>query len=195
LGSGDKKSHITRELLMKKSLRAFLVILILGIFLLIQAGCGKKTEKKPYEILTKTTEKMVFLYLEYNGPYDQVGPIFGQLGAYAAQKGLSGNMVGIYYDDPNCVRAESLRSELGIVVPEGTMPDSGYGVQVIPARKVVYAILKGPYEKIAEEYDYIMGWMTKNGYKMNGPVTEIYLEGGPDIPPEQYVTEVQFPVE
>ena len=181
---------------MKKPLQVFLVILILGVFILTQAGCGKKAEeKKPYEILTKTTEKMTVLYLEYLGPYDQVAPLFGQLGEYAARKGLSGNMVGIYYDDPDVVRAESLRSEIGIVVPDGFMPDSGYGVQVIPARKVVYAVLKGPYEEIAKEYDYIMGWMMKNGYKMSGPVMEIYLEAGPNVPPEQLVTEVQFPIE
>jgi AraC family transcriptional regulator len=180
---------------MKKPFRALWVILIIGGFVLTQTECGKKGENKPYEILTKTTNKMTLVYLEHAGLYDQMGSVFGQLGEYAAKKGLTGNMVGIYYDDPDVVRAESLESEIGIVVPQGTMPDSGYGVQVIPERKVVYAILKGPYEKIAKEYDYIKEWMVKKGYKMNGPVTEIYLEAGSDIPPELLVTEVQFPIE
>jgi effector-binding domain-containing protein len=180
---------------MKKLFQGSFIILIAGVFVLTQVGCGKRAGKKPYEILTKTIDKMTVLYLEHTGPYDQMMPLFGQLGGYAAQKGLTGNMVGLYYDNPGMVRAESLRSEIGIMVPEGTMPDSGYGVQVIPSRKVVYAILKGPYEQIAGEYDYIKEWSAKQGYKINGPVMEIYLEGGPDIPPEQYVTEVQFPVE
>ena len=180
---------------MKHLIKAALLILILGAFIFTEAGCGKKVEKKPYEILIKTTEKMTVLYLEHVGPYDQVGPLCAQLGQHAAVKGLAGNMVGIYYDDPDMVPAESLRSEVGIVVPEGTMPDSGYGVQEIPAQKVVYAVFKGPYEEIAREYPYIMKWMGEKGYKMSGPVIEIYLEAGPNVPPEQQVTEVQFPVE
>jgi len=176
--------------------RFFLVTwVILGVFVLTQLGCEKKVEeKKPYEILTKTTEKITICYLEHVGSYDRVGALFGQLGEYAAKKELAGEMVGIYYDDPAIVPAEGLRSEIGIVVPEGFMPDSGYGVQEIPAQKVVYAILKGPYTEIAKEYPYIVKWMEDKGYKRNGPVMEIYLEAGPDVPPEQLVTEVQFPI-
>jgi len=173
------------------------LILIVSIFVFTQLGCEKKAEeeKKPYEILTKATEKMTICYLEHTGPYDQMGALFGQLGEYAAQKEFTGDVVGIYYDDPAKVAVESLRSEIGVVVPEGFMPDSGYGVQEIPARKVVYAILKGSYAEIAKEYPDIMKWMEEKGYKMSGPVMEIYLEAGPDVPPEQLVTEVQFPIE
>ena len=181
---------------MRKLFLVFWLVLILGAFILTQMGCEKKAEeKKPYEILTKSTEKVTICYLEHTGPYDQVGALFSQLGEYAAQKQLTGDMVGIYYDDPATVPAESLRSEMGMVVPEGFVPDSGYGVQEIPARKVVYAILKGPYAEIAKEYPNIFKWMEEKGYKISGPVMEIYLEAGPDVPPEQLVTEVQFPIE
>jgi len=181
---------------MRKLFSVSWLILILSFFILTQVGCEKKAEeKKPYEILTKTTEKMTVCYLEHVGPYDQVGVLFGQLGEYAAKKQLTGEMVGVYYDDPAIVPAESLRSEIGIVVPEGFMPDSGYGVQEIPAQKVVYAILKGPYAEIAKEYPFIMKWIEKKGYKITGPVMEIYLEAGPGVPPEELVTEVRFPIE
>jgi AraC family transcriptional regulator len=180
---------------MSRNLKLSFWTLIFGIFLLVQAGCGKKEEKKPYEILTKTTQEMTLLYFEHTGPYDQIGSAFDQLAAYAAQKGITGNIVGIYLDDPEAVRAESLKSEVGIEVPYGTLPDSGYAVQEIPARKVVYAILKGPYEEIAKEYPYILAWIGKKGYKMNAPMMEIYLEAGPNVPPAQLVTEVQFPIE
>lgn len=120
---------------------------------------------------------------------------FGKLDAYAKEKGLAGNMVGLYYDTPGTVPEESLRCELGIQVKEGFEPDSGYRVKEIPAHHVVYATMKGRYEKIALEYPNIMKWTEEKGYKITGPITEIYLEVGPDVPPEQLVTEVQFPVE
>lgn len=180
---------------MKKSLRYFWVILMVGVFVLIQPGCGKKAERKPYEILTKTTDKMAILYLEHMGSYDKLAPLFGQLEDLAAKKGLSGKIMSMYYDDPATVPAERLRSEIGIMIPYGFMPDSGYSVQEIPARKVVYALLKGPYTEIVKEYPYIIKWMEEKGYKMDRPVIEIYLVGGPNVPPEQLVTEVQFPIE
>jgi effector-binding domain-containing protein len=171
------------------------LISIVGAFLVVQAGCGRKTEKKPYEILTKTSDAMTLLYFDHTGPYDQIGITLNQLAEYAAKKGIEGNMVGIWLDNPEAVLPESLKSEIGIVVPYGFMPDSGYGIEEIPARKVVYAILRGPYAEITKEYPYIMKWIKEKRYRVSGPITEIYLEAGPKVPPAQLVTEVQFPIE
>lgn len=186
---------------MLKLYKLSLLVFVLSFFIFAQSGCQKKAEekkveeKKEYEILTKMVDKMTIVYVEHVGPYDQLEPIFGQLATYAVEKGLAFNMVGLYYDDPATVPAESLRSELGIQVEEGFQPDSGYMVKEIPAHEVVYAIIKGPYDKIALEYPNIMKWMEEKGYEMTGPITEIYLEGGPDVPPEQLVTEVRFPIQ
>ncbi len=169
--------------------------LIVGVGLLLHLGCGEKAEKqKPYDIRVKMTEKTTLVCLAHTGPYDRMGEIFARLGEYATRKGLTGDVVGIYYDDPARVSAEQLRSEIGIVVPEGTMPDSGYNLQELPAQKVIYVILSGPYEKIAEEYPYIMRWAGEKGYQVSGPVMEVYLEAGPDVPPEELVTEVRIPI-
>ena len=180
---------------MPRFCRLSFLFFVLSFFVFAQMGCQRKTEEKKYEILTKTMDKMTIAYVERVGSYDQLEPILGQLAAYAQKKGLTGNMVGLYYDDPDVIPEESLRCELGIQVKEGFKPDSGYLVKEIPAHHVVYAIMRGPYEKIALEYPNIRKWMEEKRYKMSGPVTEIYLEGGPSVPPEQFVTEVQFPVE
>jgi AraC family transcriptional regulator len=186
---------------MLKSCRLFLSVLVLGYLLFAHTGCEKKAEeekvkeKQGYQILTKMTDKMTIVYVEHVGPYQELGPVFGQLAAYAAQRGLELNLVGFYYDDPAKVPSESLRCEVGIQVMEGFEPDSGYLVREIPAQRVVYAVMRGRYDEIAMEYPNIMKWMEEKELKMAGPVTEIYLEGGPDVPPEQLVTEVRFPVE
>jgi AraC family transcriptional regulator len=168
---------------------------ILGLFFLVQLGCQKKAEvEKTYEIQAKTAEKMTIAYLEHVGPYDQMGDLFARLGEYAAGKQLGGNVVGIYYDDPENVPAASLRSEIGIVVPEGFEPDSGYKFKELPAQKVAYAVLKGPYAEIANEHPYIYKWIEEKGHKPAGPTREIYLKAGPDVPPDQLITEVQIPI-
>jgi AraC family transcriptional regulator len=190
-----------REWAMLKSCKLFLLALVLGFSVFAHTGCEKRAEekkveeKKSYQILTKMADKMTIVYVEHVGPYQELGPVFGQLAAYGEQKGLELNLVGLFYDDPSTVPAESLRCELGIQVKEGFEPDSGYLVKEIPAQRVVYAIMRGRYDEIAMEYPNIMKWMEEKELKMAGPLTEIYLEGGPDVPPEQLVTEVRFPVE
>jgi len=54
--------------------------------------------------------------------------------------------------------------------------------------------MKGPYEKIVQEYKKIFVWAGKNDYQIAGPLMEIYLKGGPEVPPEEYLTEVCLPI-
>jgi len=195
MNNADQNSIFKEEWVMPKFCKLPLFVFVLSFFVFFQMGCQKKAEEKNYEILTKKADKMTIVYVGHMGSYDRLEPLFGQLVAYSKEKGLAGNMVGLYYDTPGTVIEESLRCEVGIQVEEGFKPDSGYMVKKIPAHNVVYAIMKGPYDKIALEYPNIMKWMEEKEYKMRGPVTEIYLEGGLDVPPEQLVTEVQFPIE
>lgn len=170
-------------------------LLILGILGLIYSGCCKNAEEeKSYDFRTKTADKMTIVYLEHTGPYDRMSDVFARIGEYAAAKELTGDMVGIYFDDPTVVPGEKQRSQIGIAVPESTIADSGIHVLEIPEQKVVYAILRGPYGEIANEYPYIMQWAKKKGYSISGPLMEIYWEAGPDIPPEELVTEVRIPI-
>lgn len=167
---------------------------LLFLFLLV-IGCGKKEEKKgkpQLEIKVKTTEKLKFAYLENRGPYWAMAPLFGQVGKYAVEKGITGKLMGIYYDDPALVPAESLRSEIGISVPEDFEPEPPFKVKELPPQKVVFAVLKGPYDQIVEEYDRIMAWVQEKGYEIVGPVTEIYLKGGEGVAESEFLTEVQF---
>jgi DNA gyrase inhibitor GyrI len=179
---------------MRKLFGLLLIVLVLALFVFSQMGCQKKAEERgPFEILTKTTDQMTIIYLDHVGPYDETGPLFGQIAEYATEKQLAGEIVGIYYDDAATVAPENLRCEIGIAVPEGTTPDSGFGIQEMPARTVAYATFKGPYDKIAEEYPYMYEWMEKKGYKVAGALMEVYLKGGPGIPPEELITEVRIP--
>ena len=119
-----------KEWAMLKSCKLLLSVLVLGFFVFAHTGCEKQAEekkieeKKSYQILTKMADEMTIVYLEHVGPYQELGPVFGQLAAYGEQKSLELNLVGFYYDDPAKVPAESLRCELGIQVKEGFEPDS-----------------------------------------------------------------------
>jgi effector-binding domain-containing protein len=55
---------------------------------------------------------------------------------------------------------------------------------------------KGSYETIYKSYGIIMKWIEDNGYKVTGPNRELYLEGEWSVStPEEYITEIQIPVQ
>ena len=67
----------------------------------------------------------------------------------------------------------------------------------LPAAEVAAVIHHGPFNTLSESYEAVLKWIEANGYQINGPGREIYLqppaEGGSQTDPDS-VTEVQFPV-
>ena len=52
-----------------------------------------------------------------------------------------------------------------------------------------------PYDDFTPAYQELMEWVQTNGYQIIGPNREIYMVGPEaDVAPEEYVTEIQFPV-
>ncbi len=139
-------------------------------------------------------------YIRHVGPYNLVGPIFGEVFAWASEKGLSiGPMIGIYYDDPSEVSPEKRRSDICIVVGGEAVaePDERVKLKVIPTTMVAYTVYEGPWEKydIPGIYRSIGEWTFDNGYEVVGPPREIYHEFQTMERPEAKVlVEIQFPV-
>jgi effector-binding domain-containing protein len=40
----------------------------------------------------------------------------------------------------------------------------------------------------------MMGWIAEQGYEIAGPSQEVYLSDPNSVAPEQYVTEIRFPI-
>ena len=174
---------------------------LLALFLIISGavllGMQEKEAEKPLiKVKIKTTTPMSIAYLEHKGPYSELEPVFNKVMSYAMQKNLelAGPPVGIYYDDPAQVPASELRCEIGVQVKGKPEVDPPFRVKEIPSQEIGYALLKGPYEKIALHYPEIISSLMAQGYKIVGPIIEIYRVSGPNIQPEEYLTEVWFPV-
>ncbi|MCR5702946.1 MAG: MerR family transcriptional regulator [Lachnospiraceae bacterium] len=68
--------------------------------------------------------------------------------------------------------------------------------KTLPAVKVASCIVKGSYDQIGEAYATVVSWIKANGYKMNGHMFNIYhVSPAQTQNPDEYVTEVCFPVE
>jgi DNA-binding transcriptional MerR regulator len=66
----------------------------------------------------------------------------------------------------------------------------------IPAVKVASCVVKGSLDQMVDAYASVISWINANGYKHSGPMFNIYhVSPAQTQNPEEYVTEVCFPVE
>lgn len=81
--------------------------------------------------------------------------------------------------------------EACIPVPPETAGSAFYD---IPAATVASTMHRGPYTEIGPAYEAIATWMSEHGHEPAGPPREIYLNDPAQTPPEELLTEVQFPL-
>ena len=62
--------------------------------------------------------------------------------------------------------------------------------------KVASCVIKGSYDQMGEAYATVASWIKENGYKMSGPMFNIYhVSPAQTQNPDEYVTEACFPIE
>jgi effector-binding domain-containing protein len=107
----------------------------------------------------------------------------------------SGPCFTMYHDE--CYRESDVDAEVGQPVA-GDVPETDrIKMRDVPgAERMACLIHKGPYDGLNAAYQVLTKWIDENGYRIVGPDREVYLEGSwATDDPNEYVTEVQFPVE
>ena len=79
---------------------------------------------------------------------------------------------------------------------KGTYEDTEHvKFKTLPAVKVASCIIKGSYEQMGDATATVVSWINENGYEVNGPMFNIYhVSPAQTQNPEEYVTEVCFPI-
>ena len=125
-----------------------------------------------------------------------IAQLFGEVFAHLGRHGVrpTGPPLGIYYDEE--FRERDADVEAAAPVTEAFPEGKRVKRQDLPAvEKAACIVHEGAYEAIGATYGQLMAWIEANGYRVNGPVREVYLRGpesGGD--PSTYVTEIQLPV-
>jgi AraC family transcriptional regulator len=152
----------------------------------------------PVEIVTLPA--MHCASLPHGGSYMLISRAFEQLFAAAGPAGLvtrQSRMIGIYFDDPDAVEVDDLRSAACIAVAEGAVLPAG--LEVTDTRGGPYARLsyKGPYADMREAYRWLMGvWLPASGREAgDGPMIEDYLNSPADTAPPNLRTDIYLPIE
>lgn len=117
--------------------------------------------------------------------------VFTHLGRHMVTP--EGPPLGIYHDEE--FRERDVDDEVALPVREAVPEEDRVKGRQLPAVEEMACIVhEGSYETVGATYGHLMAWVEANGYRISGPVREVYLQGpesGDD--PSTYVTEIQLP--
>src|SRR4051794_25422383 len=90
--------------------------------------------------------------LRHTGPYTTMAPTFGRLSEIAGRARLferpGAVLIAVFHDDPDNTPADKLRSDVGIVVPDGTAIPDGLTEARVPGGRFASTVHIGPYETL-----------------------------------------------
>ena len=143
----------------------------------------------------KRIEAMNAVCVRHIGPYDQCGPAWEAVCAFAGKNGLMGpnaKMIGISYDDPMSVPPEKLRYDACVAVDKPVKPEGNVKPLTIPAGE--YAVFRhnGAYSELIKTYGAIFGgWLPQSGREVDDrPCFEVYLNSSCQVPESELQTDI-----
>ena len=150
------------------------------------------------EVTIQDNTPFAYAYLEGTGPYNQISAKIGRfMEEITKQRIMSdGNPFGLYLNSPQNVKSEAeLKWLVGISIPKDAKPAAPLLKGEYSFPKVARYLYTGPYERSGEALAKIMQYIGANGYRVAGPVMEMYWNDPLTVKPEQLMTEILVPVE
>ncbi|MBX5327143.1 MAG: GyrI-like domain-containing protein [Candidatus Bathyarchaeia archaeon] len=148
------------------------------------------------EIKLKKNESFQAAIIKHVGPYSDAGRLYNEIAKWITQKQLciTGPPFGWFYDNPEEVPAQKLRSEVGFPFEAEAKPEGRIEIKKIPVQEVLYTTHRGPYREVGPAYSALFQYARKHGYVLKGCPIEIYLNDPATVPENELLTEIQLPV-
>lgn len=108
---------------------------------------------------------------------------------------VTGPPIALYHNPEYTER--DLDTEAGLLVDAPTTgntpppPNTPVAVRTLPGGTVASLVFRGPYDQVSVAYAALGAWIGANGYRITGPVCEMYLSM-PDATSREAVTELQW---
>lgn len=168
-----------------------------------------QTVPNQYDVVVREIEpQLVATYREVAPDDDRIQYMFEELEAYVAQFNARADKppMSIYHDPE--YRDESIDAEVVVPLKSAISGSDSIHVREMPRiPKAACVVHTGSYATIYQAYNALLSWIESNGYRMKGPIREVYLSYSADglgfeLPPtylvkesNPFVTELQLEIE
>jgi len=148
------------------------------------------------EIGEKKIGKRQVASITYNGSYEEVPVLMGEIVGFIMAKGLQmmGPPFGVYFNSPNEVSVEELQYEVGMPFVGEAEEEGRVKIKTEPEQLVLSTVYKGPYSECGTAIGALAEHAYKNGYEIIGPPMETYISDPNETPESELLTEMCFPV-
>ena len=151
-----------------------------------------------YDVVIKKIEPMLVASVRSMIPsYPEQKSLWDEFCSLEGKADFAGLCFTIYHAEEPQIDAETCEVLKSPVKPIGRIK-----VYKLPAVEMMASVVHhGPFVTIGETYKAITQWIEANGYRINGPCREVYLQSpqqtatGVSQTDPNNVTEIQFPVE
>ncbi len=170
------------------------VLMLSGVMLTNMAqekpSCAEKT-KNSFEVTVKTIDDIHMIYYKFKGPYMNSFNDFGKLMEYVQANNVpvAQNTLGVYYDDPEQVPEDQLRSEVGYILTDKTEETGNYKYKKIDGCKAL-SVWYYSMDEIMPAYEAIGKYAEENDVEIEGYSIEIYH----GFDPEEIKAEILMPI-
>ncbi|VVE38047.1 AraC family transcriptional regulator [Pandoraea pneumonica] len=156
-------------------------------------------ELSMYPISIESFPATTLAVLKHAGDYQEIGPVFVRAFMLAGALGLArpeATGFGVYFDDPEQVPTDQLRSLAGMSVA----PDADVGRDLerfdIPAGRCAILTYTGPYNEMSKPYSWLFSeWLPNSGLEpADFPMFEQYLNDPRTTPAAELQTRICLPV-
>lgn len=147
---------------------------------ILTAQTEKTMEKFKPEI--RDVNEIHMIYYDFTGPYDQSFNAFGELMQFIQtnQLPMGPQSLGIFYDDPEKVPANELRSEIGFMLTKAVEGTDKYKYKKIEATKAV-SVRYTSMDDIYPAYTAISNYIIENNLNTAPYSIEIYYSADPNV--------------
>jgi AraC family transcriptional regulator len=155
--------------------------------------------KAMFNVTIRKIAPIALVGVRHTGSYMQISKAFEMLFGTLYARGLAEpqmRMIGVYFDDPDLVPAEQLRS-IACVACDSTIAIEP-PLEALSLDGGEYAVLrhKGPYADMHKAYQWLYAeWLPTSGRPLrDGLMFEDYLNNPRDVAPTALLTEIHMPL-
>jgi AraC family transcriptional regulator len=138
-------------------------------------------------------------YVRKMGPYgkETCSQAFGELAQWAGPRGLleNGQMLGIYWDNPEVTPPEKCRVDACVTVPEGTEVEGPVSLQSISGGPYAVCHFEIKTDSFQQAWEDAFAWLVGSGHQCaDKPCYELYHSDAMSDPEGKWVFDICIPV-
>jgi DNA-binding transcriptional MerR regulator len=146
-----------------------------------------------YEItLRQVAPRLVASLRDRLASYDEAEELFTRLNRYLKEHNVSGRNAALWHVCAG--QGDGIDCEAVVFLNRRVPESKRIAVYELPAAVNACLIHEGSDDTITDAYIAAHSWINSNGYKIDGPLCELYWQGGVGGHDDSGVTEIRYPI-